>query len=209
MKHILFISLLIFTIGAKGQFNSKKYFKYNEVDGWIKITETNWFTVAQNGDTTFYSQTTEETNQENPNEKPKYVFDGLGNIVKPDTVVKIVMVPVKSKPATYLLSTDSFVSITSNTQYDTLVYEKVKTKYKYRNRKSKKHYAAKPKKEKYVPVNYLTYKKSLWLISASFAGINFSKVVEADSAAKAKVKLKKRIACNIIAVEQFTQFDIL
>ena len=87
MNRILFL-LLFISSGSFAQFNSKVYYKYNHIDGWIKCTESYWYTVGQKGDTTYYSQLVEETNQDDPNEKPKYNINGAGYIVKEQPKVK-------------------------------------------------------------------------------------------------------------------------
>lgn len=222
MKQTLLITIfIIFHLFAKAQ--SKTYYKHNEVDGWIKCTESYWFTVDQKGDTTFCSQITEDTNQDNPNEKPKYVINGAGWIVKPDTVKKTES-KTESKPvASYAVQTvvnvqtniDTIKSIIQSfydgedSEIKYITKYRNNTKYKYRDRYKKSRIVKKPKpvKEKPLPtINILKYSNKLWLIVTAAGDVIG---IDAISKKSALSKFKKISSSKVLAVNEFSQSDIV
>lgn len=223
LKTILLIALLLGGCGVKGQ---KVTYKHNYIDGWIKTTESAWVTVSMKGDTTWFTQTIEETDQDDPN--VKYVFDGLGNIVKPDTVIKTV--PAKlGKPIV------SYASVTSVDEYSTFsepqykdrvitktvlkpVYKKGKTIYRnrYKHTRSIKYVPVyrqpKQKKEpKYETIKIIDYKKRLWIVRGLYGSNAMIAVVDAGTEKQAIVKFKKRYSVKYdkIQIDQFFQYDII
>ncbi len=228
-KYILLLALFGAVLSATAQFASKQYFKHNEVDGWIKVTESEWFTINQKGDTTFFTQTYEETNQEDPNVKPKYEFDGLGNVVKsvpqkkPDVVQYVNYI---ERPAVVLHSVDTF-SVTKykmNTKYRAgttgrTKWKKGKTVYRYRSPKVKAYAQPVKKKVKTSKVYVLTYKDNLYMVSAKYGdSLQYfkSKVIQGKTSNDAKLKFIKWFdkydpltALFEITAIDFDQYDII
>lgn len=209
-KVLLLLACCVSYFNTQAQFNSRQYYKHNHIDGWIKITESNWFTISQSGDTTFISTTLEETNQSDPNIKPKYEFDGMGNIIKPDTAKKIIEKPIVrfvSNPTKETVASSESVTIESwDSLYDykpatkikylagKVWYKNKKGKTAYRNiykYKTKKPIPVKKKKEKvYETIKFIDYKKKLWIagsmIKCTKMDFYTQFVIEAETKEKAK-----------------------
>jgi len=163
----LFIFLLI-PFCVEGQ-DSTTY-RYSAEEGWIKTTYSKWWELKPNGDTTYYTEETEITHQDNP-------------YIKTDTTVLVVKSPsiprVWVKPTYVQTNTNRAIFLTkynSNTHnvYDTTIQYKSK----WHIPKTKK--VIKPKKEDVV--NVIFYKNYLFIV-------NGTHVVEAPSKKKALRKL--------------------
>lgn len=224
--------LLILSVGVKGQ--SKITYKHNYIDGWIKVTESAWVTVGMKGDTTWFTQTIEETDQDDPAVKPKYEFDGLGNRVVHDTVIKSVPAKLGKPTVSYssFTTTDETFSepmYSNHLIHDTFnfkskpivkykagkkVYKKGKTVYrdriKYRVIKQKP--VKKPKEPKYETIKFIDYKKNLYIVTTPDLYGEMPKVIEAKTKAKAIEiyrKYWKFVSSVKIVATQFTQYDII
>lgn len=215
MKLITILLMMLLSVNCNAQFTHKTSYTHNFIDGWIRHVEASWYTIDQRGDTTFYTEVSEDTQQDDPNEKPKYEFNGAGQIVKHDTI-KIIPNLLVTRSISVSISEDSATVYGSNDwKIPAVKYIKGangKTKYKYRDRykyRYRKNPVAKvikpPKPKPVETINILEYKKRLWII------VTHEGVVAIDSNTKkyAITKFKKISSQPIIAISEFSQGSII
>lgn len=191
---LLLITLSVHYVQGQISYSTKTSYKYDKIEGWVRIVESAWFTINSNGDTTHWTERKEDTQQEDPGVKtdsipiliPSSVFVIGKDEIIPDTVTNVA-------PLLLNIDTFSYFKVVSTTK--TVKVEKVKVKkiVKYKTKwRNKKHKIPKIKPAKTIkeppakPINIITYKKKLWCIYSK-SGVLY--VVEANTSKEAVKKL--------------------
>jgi len=209
---LLLITLSVHYVQGQISYSTKTSYKYDKIDGWVRIVESSWYTINSNGDTTHWTERKEDTQQEDPGVKadtvpvliPSSVFVIGKEEILPDTIINI-----ETNPIPLMIKADTFnhSNIVFKTNTEKVEKVKVKNIVKYKTKwRFKKHKLAKPKKTiespPVKPLNFITYEKKLWCIYSKSGNIY---VVEANTSKGAVNKLN----IPYLVVTQLSHYSII